>query len=87
MKPGITEIIFHCSIKTDDSKADDSSGAPGSLGSEKRYVNSFMSMKYLELRRSDMLISFFIPHLRSWENYFFICFRLLTYHPYGATFL
>jgi chitin disaccharide deacetylase len=30
MKPGITEIIFHCSIRTDDSKTDDTSGAPGS---------------------------------------------------------
>jgi chitin disaccharide deacetylase len=29
MKPGITEIIFHCSMKTDDPKTDDSSGNPG----------------------------------------------------------
>jgi len=29
MKPGITEIIFHCSMKGDDSKTDDSSGTPG----------------------------------------------------------
>jgi hypothetical protein len=32
MKPGITEIIFHCSMKTDDSISDDSSGSSGPGG-------------------------------------------------------
>jgi chitin disaccharide deacetylase len=32
MKPGITEIIFHCSMKTGDSSNDDSSGSSGPGG-------------------------------------------------------
>jgi predicted glycoside hydrolase/deacetylase ChbG (UPF0249 family) len=32
MKPGITEIIFHCSMKTEDPGSDESSGSPGPGG-------------------------------------------------------
>jgi hypothetical protein len=35
------------------------------LAAEQRYVNNSISMKYSELRRSDILISFFISLLWS----------------------
>jgi len=31
MNPGITEVIFHCSVKTDDEDTNESSGAPGPM--------------------------------------------------------
>lgn len=32
MKPGITEVIFHCSVKTDGGNSGESSGSPGPMG-------------------------------------------------------